>query len=101
MAPPLRSHFGNRIVAAVAGFIGGGVVFGIFIFGNKSVNPTLMLLAFPLCLLGGMYLSQLLFSLVVPAICPSCGAGSARPGLTSVVMYECSACGAWANCVDA
>jgi hypothetical protein len=52
--------------------------------------------------IGGAYVVQLVFGLVVPASCPRCGADSAvpKPG-GNLALYVCRACGAELNAMQA
>jgi hypothetical protein len=90
----LSSHLYARAGAAFFGFFGGGALFTLFVFGRQDVPFGFTPFLFFGLIFGGMYLAQLAFTLLVPAMCPACGGASAFATVRRPAIYVCRACGA-------
>lgn len=92
MSLSLKAHALGRIVAAFAGFFGGGIAFAML--SHRLEVGALAFALLPAMAFGGMYLAQLAFNQIASVKCPRCAEDAAPAGGKDPTAYVCKGCGA-------
>jgi len=95
----LKAHAIGRIVAAFAGFFGGGIAFTML--SHRFEAGALSLALMPIMVFGGMVLAHLAFNQIASVECPRCGGDAAPVGGKDFTAYVCKGCGAELNALGA